>query len=240
RIKQNEKIIKTQRSFIYSEMLFMLSFSERLGDINLSDVRSKNLNDSMNRIMKNSDQKELEDLWPTEEALEFMALCQHSGVPTRLLDWSYNPYVAAHFAAYSSIINNSTTDKLAVWRYNTENTINARVNEQKGDPVTEIYRLEPPFWGSNPNAVAQSGCFLFLRKTGNKEYNNLEPHVIVDIDKSKTPLVKITTPQSEAPKILNFCSLMGITRSKLFRTYEGCAEHIKTQYEEMIEFAIKQ
>lgn len=236
RLGKNKKIPETHKSFIFFEMYCMLLFSKHLGEINLVDIRSKNLHDFINGILKKPHTKEFANSWPNEEALEFMALCQHSGVPTRLLDWSYNPYVAAHFAAYSAIVNNSTKDKLAVWRYNTAYTINARTNEQHGDHATEIYRLEPPFWGSNPNATAQSGCFLFLKKIGNKKYDNLESHAVINVDKSKNELVKITAPQKESEKILNFCSLMGITRSKLFRTYEGCAEHMKTQYEDVINY----
>ena len=47
-----------------------------------------------------------------DDAMEWLSLMQHHGAPTRLLDFTWSPYVAAFFALYRA------TADAAVWAFN--------------------------------------------------------------------------------------------------------------------------
>jgi hypothetical protein len=62
--------------------------------------------------------------WPWPTVLETLAIAQHHGVPTRLLDFSHDPLTAAFFAAHGAWSSSSSPDvpsgRIAVWAINLE------------------------------------------------------------------------------------------------------------------------
>ena len=104
---------------VYWELNLLSSFIENCDQIGLplpSDspqLRQEQLeiNNCMDQYVKNPYK------WPNAKLFEYLSVAQHYGLPTRLLDWTYSPYVSAYFAAADILKRgaDTTDEKLAIW-----------------------------------------------------------------------------------------------------------------------------
>ena len=177
------------------------------------DFRSRNLTSGQDRYYLNLEK------WPNPELLELMALAQHHGVPTRLLDWTKNPYAAAYFSAssaLSSVLKGREHQRLAIWVLNIESIALY--------PKVEIIR--PP--GSiSQHLAAQSGLFTVHFHEGIRG----EPFDIIGLESEfsalpNTPLMKLTIPVKESMRLLELCEKIGFSSAKMYPSADGAGRAV--------------
>lgn len=167
--------------------------------------------------------------WPPKSLLSLMALAQHHGLPTRLLDWSRHPLKAAHFAAYEATNQHTFSGRLSVWA-----VLQLPDYPLPNCPITIV--TAPG--ASNPNLHAQAGIFTFTGKVfADEQAPDSRPLVQVIRDwyhaenfrLGMTVLHHITLPQQHCIELSRELSREGVTRATLFPDLYGVVDTVRSK-----------
>ena len=180
---------------------------------------------------------------------ENLFLMQHFGVPTRLLDWSENPFVGLFFALTTQQREKDPKPDAAIWALLPDawNQWAFKHVTYRGGPLSVFNKLVavyspnpensdmPPanqaaILGihNSPRIVAQRGVFTI--SGSNIESIEDTFAAIRSEDIREETLRKITIPASRVEDLLNRLTAIGYSESVIFPDLEGLAREIKRTY----------
>lgn len=172
--------------------------------------------------------------WIPESLWEITALAQHYGLPTRFLDWTYDPFIATYFAARPSV-KSEVGGKLNVWGLNKESIGILKMLSGKIFPLNFV----TPHYSSNPNISAQKGLFTHLSTKigflGHVEQERkpldemLKTLLSEDFYKERDVFVKLTLPNSQACEAFRLLTNFGYGSARVFPGYDGVVKQLEDQ-----------
>lgn len=152
--------------------------------------------------------------------IDWVALAQHHGLPTRLLDWTSNPLIALWFAVESP---SKSEGAAVVWRFDTEADDFADENfdlEFGRERAQKTTILRPPHIASR--IKAQCGYFTaHVPQSSDGSYVAFE-----DDEKYSKRLSKIMIDPKYLWRFRYDLDILGINRAFIYSDLDGLAQHI--------------
>jgi hypothetical protein len=157
---------------------------------------------------------------------DLLALAQHHGLPTRLLDWTYSALVGLWFTVARPAKKDKKGKPLdgVVWVLNAV-TDDFRTNTDEIDPlsnkITKVFRSTVV----SRRISAQSGVFTVHKINDDNRMVRFETH-----KEFKGKLIKIIIPHSKFPAIRKQLHILGVNSSSVFPDIDGYCKHLEWRY----------
>ena len=205
--------------------------------VHLAELAQENF---VERVARNEAQ------WPPRELVSLLAIGQHHGLPTRLLDWTRSPLTAAYFAA--SGIDKAgeqypMDDKrcLTVWAF--EYTRYIQQLRDRAIPPVGPYTIVTPGVelitaprAGNPNLHAQDGVFTLFRKAAFDADGPVDVRCLVDQvkenlrDHGERPIFwEFKLPIGCVRQLMWFLAKDGVTAARLFPGFSGAVRALEEE-----------
>jgi hypothetical protein len=184
-----------------------------------------------------------------EHLIEWLALMQHHGAPTRLLDFTKSPFIAAYFAF--EIANPKPERFVSVWAINihflklkaVEKLSAFYAEEMKEKPhLINEHLFEKIFFDNRCSLVFPVEPFRMNRRyslqqslfvsTGNAAEPFMEQLHFLG-NEMKEAVIKIEIPASIKNLVLRDLQKMNLNRASLFPDLDGYAESLRLRYNSM-------
>lgn len=176
-----------------------------------------------------------EAVWPPRSFHSLIAIAQHYGIPTRFLDFTYDPMVALYFAVIGAL-KKSDSEFISVYAIHARGLSIRSFDFEFSNEIEEFYSsdTENKFYqivksptSFNHNLRNQKGLFLAYVEKKFRANDSFSPESLdqyLERTEKDRGNYKFVTKASNAAKLLKLLHERFYSASSLFPSVEGCVK----------------